>query len=64
MIKKPRPSSEKPLAGIKILELSNMVTCALASMTMAAQGAEVIKIEPPGSGDIMRHMGHQKNGIS
>ena len=58
------PSAEKPLAGIKILELSTMVTCSFASMTLAAQGAEVIKIEPPLGGDVMRHLGHQKNGIS
>ena len=39
-------SSSKPLNGIKVLELSNMITCSLATMTMASQGAEVIKIEP------------------
>lgn len=58
------PSAEKPLAGIKILELSTMITCSFASMTLAAQGAQVIKIEPPIGGDVMRHLGHQKNGIS
>jgi len=57
-------SAAKPLAGIKVLELSTMITCSMASMTLAAQGADVIKIEPPGTGDIMRHLGHQKNGIS
>ncbi|MDE0747308.1 MAG: CoA transferase [Porticoccaceae bacterium] len=59
-----KPSARQPLAGLKILELSSMVTCAMASMTMAAQGASVIKVEPPGMGDTMRHLGHQKNGIS
>ena len=59
-----KPSAHQPLAGLKILELSSMVTCAMASMTMAAQGARVIKVEPPGMGDTMRHLGHQKNGIS
>ena len=58
------PTAEQPLAGVKILEFSTMVTCSLASMTLAAQGAEVIKIEPPLGGDVMRHLGHQKNGIS
>ena len=58
------PTAEQPLAGVKILELSTMVTCSLASMTLVAQGAEVIKIEPPLGGDVMRHLGHQKNGIS
>ena len=59
-----KPSARQPLAGLKILELSSMVTCAMASMTMAAQGATVIKVEPPGLGDTMRHLGHQKNGVS
>lgn len=58
------PTAEQPLAGVKILEFSTMVTCSLASMTLVAQGAEVIKIEPPLGGDVMRHLGHQKNGIS
>ena len=58
------PTAEQPLAGVKILEFSTKVTCSLASMTLAAQGAEVIKIEPPLGGDVMRHLGHQKNGIS
>ena len=58
------PTAEQPLAGVKILEFSTMVTCSLASMMLVAQGAEVIKIEPPLGGDVMRHLGHQKNGIS
>ena len=33
-------------------------------MTMAAQGAEVIKVEPPAMGDKMRPLGTQKNGVS
>ena len=57
-------SSSKPLNGIKVLELSNMITCSLATMTMASQGAEVIKIEPTLIGDKMRPLGTQKNGVS
>ena len=57
-------SSSKPLNGIKVLELSNMITCSLATMTMASQGAEVIKIEPTAIGDKMRPLGTQKNGVS
>lgn len=57
-------TSLQPLAGIKIIELSNMITCSLAAMTMSAQGADVIKVEPPGMGDKMRPLGTQKNGVS
>jgi len=53
-----------PLEGFKVVELSNMVTASLATMTLAQQGADVVKVEPLGIGDKMRHLGSQKNGIS
>ena len=59
-----KPTASQPLAGIEVIELSNMITCSLAAMTMAAQGAKVIKIEPPLMGDKMRPLGTQKNGVS
>ena len=59
-----KPSASQPLAGVKVIELSNMITCSLAAMTMASQGAQVIKVEPPQMGDKMRPLGTQKNGVS
>jgi crotonobetainyl-CoA:carnitine CoA-transferase CaiB-like acyl-CoA transferase len=53
-----------PLNGIKIVEFSTMITASLATMTMAQQGAEVIKVEPLGIGDPMRYVGGQTSGIS
>ena len=41
-------SYNKPLEGIKIVEISTIVTASLATMMMADQGAEVIKIEQSG----------------
>ncbi len=55
---------EKPLDGIKILELSSIVTASLATMILCDQGAEVIKVEPSGIGDSMRYLGTQKGGFS
>lgn len=57
-------TANKPLAGVRIIELSTMVTASLSSMMLAAQGADVIKVEPVGIGDPMRFIGSQKNGIS
>ncbi len=58
------PTAEQPLAGIEVVELSTMVTCSLAAMTLRAQGARVIKVEPVRTGDPMRMLGSQKSGIS
>jgi|GEM_PF-5121571 len=54
----------QPLKGIRVIEFSTMVTASLATMMMAAQGADVIKVEPVGIGDPMRFIGSQKQGIS
>ena len=61
---KQTPTARQPLAGLEVIELSNMITCSLAAMTMAAQGANIIKVEPPIMGDQMRVLGTQKNGVS
>ena len=58
------PSAERPLAGVQIVELSTMVTCSLAAMTLRSQGAQVIKVEPVRGGDPMRKLGSQKNETS
>jgi len=47
-------SYNKPLEGIKIVEISTIVTASLATMMMDDQGDEVIKIEQSGIGDPMR----------
>lgn len=46
--------SVKPLAGVKVLELGQLIAGPFAGKFFAEFGAEVIKIEPPGSGDPLR----------
>ena len=59
-----KPTAEKPLAGLKVVEMSTMITCSLAAMMMRAQGAEVVKVEPVLMGDPMRYVGsHEKRPI-
>lgn len=44
----------RPLQGITILDLSRVLACPFASMILAELGAEVIKVEQPGTGDETR----------
>jgi crotonobetainyl-CoA:carnitine CoA-transferase CaiB-like acyl-CoA transferase len=52
-----------PLAGIRIVDLSAVISGPLATMLLADQGAEVIKVEPRG-GDITRFSSFAHGGIS
>ena len=42
------------LQGIKVLDLSHVIAGPTASHYLALEGAEVIKVEPTGKGDILR----------
>ncbi|MCE2390241.1 MAG: CoA transferase [Proteobacteria bacterium] len=53
-----------PLDGVRIVDVSQMISGPLASMLLADQGADVIKIEPPGGGDPMRAVGRSLQGIA
>lgn len=52
------------LDGVKVVDLSVMISGPLAAMMLADQGADVVKVESPGLGDIMRFLGTSKGGIT
>jgi crotonobetainyl-CoA:carnitine CoA-transferase CaiB-like acyl-CoA transferase len=53
-----------PLSGIRILDIGTMIAAPLAAGALADQGADVIKVEAPGIGDLTRYVGASCNGVS
>ncbi len=53
---------QQPLEGVKILDLSHALAGPFCSTMLADYGAQVIKIEPPGLGDISRAWGTELPG--
>jgi crotonobetainyl-CoA:carnitine CoA-transferase CaiB-like acyl-CoA transferase len=53
-----------PLSGIRIIDMTTMLSGPWAAMILADQGADVIKVEVPGVGDHVRSLGNQRAGMS
>src|SRR4051794_25091168 len=50
------------LSDLRVLELGTLIAGPFCGQLLGDMGAEVIKIEPPGQGDPMRHWGPQPRG--
>jgi 2-methylfumaryl-CoA isomerase len=48
MTETPAPDAARPLAGVRIIEISSFVAVPLAGMTLAQLGAEVVRVDPIG----------------
>jgi crotonobetainyl-CoA:carnitine CoA-transferase CaiB-like acyl-CoA transferase len=57
-----QPEQRGPLHGVRVLDLSRLMAGNMLSLQLADFGAEVIKVEPPGVGDTLRHW--QEKGLS
>jgi formyl-CoA transferase len=53
-----------PLRGLKVIELGQLIAGPFAAKTLADFGADVVKIEPPGTGDPLRQWRLVKDGTS
>lgn len=60
----PAPTAAGPLAGLKVLELGQLIAGPFAAKTLADFGADIIKIETPGAGDPLRKWRLLKDGTS
>ena len=53
-----------PLAGVRVLDFTRVLAGPAASLALADLGAEVFKIEPPGTGDETRTFPPMRDGES
>ncbi|TVR74439.1 MAG: CoA transferase, partial [Spirochaetaceae bacterium] len=57
-------TQNKPLTGVKVLDMTRVLAGPYTTMLFTDLGAEVLKVEMPGLGDDSRHFGPFKNGRS
>jgi crotonobetainyl-CoA:carnitine CoA-transferase CaiB-like acyl-CoA transferase len=55
--------TRKPLGDIRVVEVSQLLTGPMAGMHLADLGAEVVKVENPSGGDLVRPIGPEMNGL-
>lgn len=53
-----------PLTGIRVIDLTTVISGPLATMTLGDQGADIIKVEQPNGGDFSRHVATRRSGMS
>ena len=51
------PSTGGPLSGLRVIEMGTLIAGPFCGQLLGDLGAEIIKVEPPGTGDPMRQWG-------
>ena len=51
------------LSGVRVIDISNFLAGPISSMFLGDFGADVIKVERPGTGDEIRYWGNNKDGV-
>ena len=52
-----------PFDGVKVIDISNFLAAPMSAMFLADLGADVVKVERPGTGDEVRYWGRNKKGV-
>jgi crotonobetainyl-CoA:carnitine CoA-transferase CaiB-like acyl-CoA transferase len=53
-----------PLSGVRIVDVSEVISGPLSTMILADQGAEIVKIEPPRYGEESRQLANYREGMA
>ncbi len=53
-----------PLSGVRIVDVSEVISGPLATMILADQGADIVKIEPPRYGEESRQLANFRDGMA
>lgn len=57
-------NQDLPLAGVRIVDLTRVLSGPFCTMLLGDLGADIIKVETPGEGDTIRQQGAGRDGLS